>query len=600
MAPPAARMVLGARSVGDVPPSGVWRPEEVPAEVPFDDLDHAYWNEFLIGSVRQRGAAAVGEARRDAEAVWKKTKEEEAKGFIRRVERGELDESYGPAFWRAVRRFGIWQGKIRCCENCAESNHNGASAFHERLWCETADLPARIAAAFAAELAGSPCGMLLGTDDMEAAYRRVLLAAPQYSVVAVWDTDAEEVRLFVMPGFNFGLHSAVLQYNRVSHFMTEAARRLGAVATGHYYDDFVCAEPSFAEDSGQVFLNAVMRELGYPASDEKHEPMRASNVFLGVRTDFSGFASERVARMRADSRAVGEARDVVADALKRGELSSSVAGKLAGQLGFMTCWAAYRAGRAALQPIYARASEQSQLALSEALRLVLRYFESVLSSEEGLPAREVRCVEGGRPTVLVWSDASAEESAEELGRMGFVVLFPGEYLGGVWVPERWVHASAAVPAGLVASFARRRTYIGLYEQVAAVAVYQTLGAELAGRRVVHFVDNQGAMAGLAKGYARVADAARVVHAFHAWNAGARVSVWFEYVRSKANIADLPSRGEFDVLRAMGSAEVEMVLPRVDQWDCEAAELVREARARVRGPGVLGIRKRGARAKRRRS
>ena len=102
-------------------------------------------------------------------------------------------------------------------------------------------------------------------------------------------------------------------------------------------------------------------------------------------------------------------------------------------------------------------------------------------------------------------------------------------------------------------------------------MYQTLGADLAGRRVIHFIDNQGAMAGLAKGYAREVDSARVVHAFHAWNAGARVSVWFEYVRSKANIADLPSRDEFEMLRDMGSVEVEMRLPDVGGWAAAASE-----------------------------
>ena len=38
------------------------------------------------------------------------------------------------------------------------------------------------------------------------------------------------------------------------------------------------------------------------------------------------------------------------------------------------------------------------------------------------------------------------------------------------------------------------------------------------------------------------NSARIVHAFHAPNAGLRTDVWFEYVASKANIADLPHLG----------------------------------------------------------
>ena len=34
------------------------------------------------------------------------------------------------------------------------------------------------------------------------------------------------------------------------------------------------------------------------------------------------------------------------------------------------------------------------------------------------------------------------------------------------------------------------------------------------------------------------------------------NVWFEYVASEANIADLPSRGDFDKLLEMGAKRVE--------------------------------------------
>ena len=99
----------------------------------------------------------------------------------------------------------------------------------------------------------------------------------------------------------------------------------------------------------------------------------------------------------------------------------------------------------------------------------------------------------------------------------------------------------------MARFYERRQYIGQFELLAAVCVYHSLREELRGREVVHYIDNMSAMAALVKGYSRALDSARIVHAFHAWNAGVRVSSWFEYVRSKANIADMPSRSEFSLL-----------------------------------------------------
>ena len=50
-----------------------------------------------------------------------------------------------------------------------------------------------------------------------------------------------------------------------------------------------------------------------------------------------------------------------------------------------------------------------------------------------------------------------------------------------------------------------------------------------------------------KGYASSIDSGLMVNAFHAFNVGLRVDVFFEYVRSKANIGDLPSRLAMDEL-----------------------------------------------------
>ena len=42
--------------------------------------------------------------------------------------------------------------------------------------------------------------------------------------------------------------------------------------------------------------------------------------------------------------------------------------------------------------------------------------------------------------------------------------------------------------------------------------------------------------------------------FHCMNATIRADIWWEYVASKANIADLPSRNQFDVLTNELNAE----------------------------------------------
>ena len=104
------------------------------------------------------------------------------------------------------------------------------------------------------------------------------------------------------------------------------------------------------------------------------------------------------------------------------------------------------------------------------------------------------------------------------------------------------------------------------ELLDAVAVYYTLQEVVAGRDVIHWVDNTGAMYALAKAYSSEYDSARIVHALDALNARLHVTPYFEYVHTKANIADLPSRGDFAFLEEeLGSAWVDMAIPDIEGW-----------------------------------
>ena len=82
----------------------------------------------------------------------------------------------------------------------------------------------------------------------------------------------------------------------------------------------------------------------------------------------------------------------------------------------------------------------------------------------------------------------------------------------------------------------------------------------AGRRVMHFIDNTVAQSALVHGYARTDDLADISNGFHLMAAGLRTAAYFDYVPSKANIADLPSRGEFALPRALGADVVPMRVP----------------------------------------
>ena len=101
-------------------------------------------------------------------------------------------------------------------------------------------------------------------------------------------------------------------------------------------------------------------------------------------------------------------------------------------------------------------------------------------------------------------------------------------------------------------FRPREQYIGQLEALGAVLAYSSRPEQFADRDVIHFIDNVGALVGIAKGYSRDIDSARLIHFFHSIAAAVNTNVWFEFVASGANIADLPSRDELEKLHELGS------------------------------------------------
>ena len=76
--------------------------------------------------------------------------------------------------------------------------------------------------------------------------------------MAFWDTTAEAVCVCVcvceMDGHNFGLVTAVLSFKRISHVISQAARRLFGLWIAAYFDDYCICEPYALGMSGKSAL----------------------------------------------------------------------------------------------------------------------------------------------------------------------------------------------------------------------------------------------------------------------------------------------------------------------------------------------------------
>lgn len=585
----ALSLVTGFEAVGDIPPSGWWEMEDVEAaEFDIDDLDHEAWHDELEQAIRTSAHSISSQP--EHMGLFAKTMEEVDAGLVHGpFSRDQIVEQVGLGGARGMQRFAVLQGgKIRACDNAKKSLHNRSTTVFEKLTNIVADWPAAVAKEFQAAFAAGglpPPANLAGTDDWSDAYRHLPCAHPQFTIFALWDPVHEKVVWFSLPGFNFGLKSAVNQFNRLAETVVCINQVFFAAACDHYFDDFILQEPVSTAANGQKCLRELSALLGMPFAPKKAVDVGNRVIFLGVESDLSESAAGHVSlRVRPDR--VQRLQATLEEVLDARELPSGAAASIVGRLSFTLSWVFGRVGRAAMQPLHAAAGAQSGR-FDAGTAASIRFFVDTLPS---IPPQVVHLWEQGRRPTLVWTDGASEGDQHWVG---WLVASPKEGVpDDLPIADRYdfVHGSAQLTQEIITLLFQRKQQIGQVEIIGAIVPYLSVPELLAGRDVLHWIDNTSAQAALTKGYSGVPDSARLVHIFHAWNCGARARVWFEYIPSKSNPADEPSRSDLSQsLYAIGESIVSQPrptkLPEPRRWSDpagwleEAADLARMLGAR---------------------
>ena len=93
----------------------------------------------------------------------------------------------------------------------------------------------------------------------------------------------------------------------------------------------------------------------------------------------------------------------------------------------------------------------------------------------------------------------------------------------------------------------------------------TFPAFLRGRLVHVFVDNQAAKAGLIKGTSSAPDSSRILLEYHVQVMRLQCLPWVSFVYSGDNLADPPSRGDFELMGRIGAVRRPMRFPRLQGY-----------------------------------
>eukprot|EP00435_Cladocopium_sp_Y103_P004623 s893_g1.t1 len=402
--------------------------------------------------------------------------------------------------------------KVRRCEDFRRSGHNSTVIAH--------DVPhhhdIKVFTDLALSASSESTGAKIWAQDLNGAYRQFPVREPNDCFCVLMTPEGPI--LMRHHALMFGAASSVWNFNRAADAITFLSRRILATSVGHYVDDFIGIEAEETVQSG--FESFAQLSMGARATHERGQ---------GIGSEF--------------------------------DTEGEQAQKLAGKLIFLTSTLFGQLGRAALQPIYARAHGQEASEKGDQLNWPLR---SALRTLQGLlqqvqPRVVPRSIQ--QPSIIIYTDAYFVLNGEKVS------------VGSDQVPTQWskykcptyengwgyvIHfqdetyfASGTVPSWLLKKFCSRKAYIYFLEVLAQLIALISC-ARLTSKLLISFIDNTSGYFALRKGYCKdenicnmIALTWRVI-AFYGWH------IHLEWVASELNISDQVSRHNFDQMRHLGA------------------------------------------------
>ena len=349
--------------------------------------------------------------------------------------------------------------KVRRCEDFRRSGHNATVIV--------SDVPHHHDIKTFVDLAltdfGTQQRAMVWAQDLNGAYRQFPVRNPD-DCYCVLMTPHGPI-LLKHHAMTFGAVSSVWNFNRAADSITFLSRRLLATAVGHYVDDFIGVELTTSVSSGYEQFTRLTRVLGLRMKERKALPPASSQKVLGISLTID----DDMVTLSPHPDRCNKARATIKAALDDNLLQSEAAHRLAGKLVFLTSTLFGQLGKAALQPLYARAHGLSNDDHGDQLNGPLR--SALLTLENLLTEVQPRVIpqQMQHPTTVVYSDAffvlngqTLSPGSEQIPKQwhktkchtyencwGYVIYFDGITY----------YSAGTIPSWLIKRFCTRKAYI---------------------------------------------------------------------------------------------------------------------------------------------
>ena len=485
---------------------------------------------------------------------------------------------------------------MRVIDDMSKNLMNASVTSTDRLRCPPTDQPVRMGAKLnrqAEEQGLVGMGLGAGCEDVEAAFRKIWNAAPGFQVAVWFSISRGEVMCTAHYGGVFGAGANVNGFNVVTELGATVGRRLLGVVCDHHSDDMVVVATEMAGAAPQGALGRMMEGVGFGFKESKRKEFASATKFKGVVADFSEYKAHR--RLSSYVEETRKLKIVARCQQNLKSLSPAAARSIVGKCLFVDSWSGGKHLRSSLQPLNVRAQEET--AIHSVKGILKNTMEYLIENVPKLKKRTVQLGKAAREPLLVWTDAMYDERKQD---GGFVVIDreAGEFQMESLMRKGKVYvAGGHTPREVQERFCPgQKTYIGQLEMAWATSPAVTLPHVFRRRQCLHFIDNVGAMAGLIKGYARRLDMALLTGGVHALLNELESDPYWEYVRSKANVSDLPSREQMgktiEIVMRLGwrRDQIEIVtakFPPADAWSAPSSAWVLAIKRRLEEDGAGG-------------